>query len=211
MVAVRYADDAVLGFQYREEAERFLVDLRERLQQFGLELHPEKTRLIEFGRYAAERRAKRGEGKPETFNFLGFTHICGKNHTTGYFMVLRKTIGKRMAAKLKELRRKLRQRLHASTVETVGWLQSVVRGYFQYHAVPRNEQRMKAFRHEVLRLWWWQLRRRSQRTRWRWNTFMEKLGNLIPEVQTLHEYPEVRFAQEHPAIWAYIQGKNRVR
>jgi RNA-directed DNA polymerase len=211
MVAVRYADDAVLGFQYREEAERFLVDLRERLQQFGLELHPEKTRLIEFGRYAAERRAKRGEGKPETFNFLGFTHICGKNHTTGYFMVLRKTIGKRMAAKLKELRRKLRQRLHATTVETVGWLQSVVRGYFQYHAVPRNEQRMKAFRHEGLRMWWWQLRRRSQRTRWRWNKFMEKLGNLIPEVQTLHEYPEVRFAQEHPAIWAYIQGKNRVR
>jgi RNA-directed DNA polymerase len=107
MIVVRYADDAVLGFQYREEAEQFLGDLQERVRKFGLELHPKKTRLIEFGRYAAERRAKRGEGKPETFNFLGFTHICGKNHKTGYFMVYRKTIGKRMAAKLKEVRQKL--------------------------------------------------------------------------------------------------------
>jgi len=102
VIVVRYADDAVPGLQHRAEAERFLADLRERLRKFGLELHPEKTRLIEFGRYAAERRAKRGEGKPETFNFLGFTHICGKNHVTGYFIVLRKTIGKRMAAKLKD-------------------------------------------------------------------------------------------------------------
>ena len=103
MIIVRYADDAVLGFQYREDAERFLEQLRERLRKFGLELHPEKTRLIEFGRYAAERRKERGEGKPETFNFLGFTHICGTNHKTGYFIVKRKTIGKRMAAKLKEI------------------------------------------------------------------------------------------------------------
>jgi RNA-directed DNA polymerase len=139
MIAVRYADDGVLEFQYREEADRFLVDLQERLQKFGLELQPE-TRLIEFGRYAAERRAKRGEGKPETFNFLGFTHICGKNHKTGYFMVYRKTIGKRMAAKLKDIRQKLRRRLHESTENTRKWLQAVVRGYFQYHAVPRNEQ-----------------------------------------------------------------------
>ena len=104
MIIVRYADDAVLGFQHREEAERFLEQLRERLRKFGLELHPEKTRLIEFGRYAAERRKKRGEGKPETFNFLGFTHICGTSHETGLFTVYRKTIGKRMAAKLKEIR-----------------------------------------------------------------------------------------------------------
>lgn len=211
MIAVRYADDAVLGFQYREEAEQFLADLRERLQKFGLELHPDKTRLIEFGRYAAERRAKRGEGKPETFNFLGFTHICGKNHRNGNFMVYRKTIGKRMAAKLKDLRQKLRKGMHASTGNTVKWLKSVVRGYFQYHAVPRNEQRMKAFRHEVLRMWWWQLRRRSQRTRWGWNKFMEKLGSQIPEVETLHPYPEARFALNHPTIWAYIRGRNRVR
>jgi group II intron reverse transcriptase/maturase len=211
MIAVRYADDAVLGFQYREDAERFLADLRERLLKFGLELHPEKTRLIEFGRYATERRAKRGEGKPETFNFLGFTHICGKNHVTGNFMVLRKTMGKRIAAKLKDLKQKLRKGLHAPTKDTVKWLKSVVRGYFQYHAVPRNEQRMKAFRHEVLRMWWWQLRRRSQRTRWGWNKFKEKLGNLLPEVEVLHPYPEVRFALKHPNMWAYIRGKNRVR
>jgi group II intron reverse transcriptase/maturase len=211
VVAVRYADDAVLGFQYREEAERFLADLRERLQQFGLELHPDKTRLIEFGRYAAERRAKRGKGKPETFQFLGFTHICGKNHVTGNFMVYRRTIGKRMAAKLKDMRQKLRTRLHAKPGDTAKWLKAVVRGYFQYHAVPRNEQRMKAFRHEVLRMWWWQLRRRSQRTRWGWNKFMEKLGNQLPEVEALHPYPEARFALQHPAIWAFIRGKNRVR
>jgi hypothetical protein len=198
MFAVRYADDAVLGFQHREDAEKFLEELRERVRKFGLELHPEKTRLIEFGRYAAERRAKRGEGKPETFNFLGFTHICGKNHVTGYFQVLRKTIGKRMAAKLKEIRRKLRQGLHEKTKDIGEWLQSVVRGYFQYHAVPRNEERLKAFRHEVLRMWLWQLRRRSQRHRWSWERFQERLGHLIPEVEILHPYPEVRYAWNHP-------------
>jgi group II intron reverse transcriptase/maturase len=205
VIVVRYADDAVLGFQYREDAEKFLRDLQERVRKFGLELHPEKTRLIEFGRYAAERRAKRGEGKPETFNFLGFTHICGKNHTTGYFMVYRKTIGKRMTAKLKEIRQTLRQGWHGQIQDTVAWLKSVVRGYFQYHAVPRNEPRLNAFRYEVLRMWWWQLRRRSQRTRWTWNKFKEKLGNQLPEVEITHPYPEVRFASR------YIQGKNRVR
>ena len=198
VIVVRYADDAVLGFQYREEAEKFLEELRERVRKFGLELHPEKTRLIEFGRYAAERRAKRGEGKPETFNFLGFTHICGRNHATGYFQVLRKTIGKRMAAKLKEIRRKLRQGLHEKTKDIGEWLKSVVRGYFQYHAVPRNEERLKAFRHEVLRMWLWQLRRRSQRHRWSWERFQERLGHLIPEVEILHPYPEVRYAWNHP-------------
>ena len=198
VIVVRYADDAVLGFQHREEAEKFLEELRERVRKFGLELHPEKTRLMEFGRYAAERRAKRGEGKPETFDFLGFTHICGKNHKTGYFMVYRKTIGRRMAAKLKQIRQKLRQGLHEKTKDTTEWLQSVVRGYFQYHAIPRNEGRLKAFRYEVLRMWWWQLRRRSQRTRWTWKKFRETLGNLLPEVEILHPYPEVRFASKHP-------------
>jgi RNA-directed DNA polymerase len=211
VIVVRYADDAVLGFQYREEAERFLAELQDRVRKFGLELHPEKTRLIEFGRYAAERREKRGEGKPETFKFLGFTHICGKNHKTGYFMVLRKTIGKRLAAKLKDIRQKLRMGLHDSTKNTAKWLKSVVRGYFQYHAVPHNEEQMKAFRHEVLRMWWWQLRRRSQRSRWTWGKFYELLGSLLPEVETLHPYPEERFASAHPKFWAQIQGKNRVR
>jgi RNA-directed DNA polymerase len=207
VIVVRYADDAVLGFQQREEAERFLVELQERVRKFGLELHPEKTRLIEFGRYAAERRGKRGEGKPETFNFLGFTHICGKNHKTGYFQVYRKTIGKRLTATLKKIRQKLRERLHEETKGIGEWLGSVVRGYFQYYAVPRNEERLKAFRHEVLRMWWWQLRRRSQRSRWSWERFWERLGHLIPEVEIQHPYPEVRFASKHP----HIQGKNRVR
>ena len=211
VIVVRYADDAVLGFQYREEAERFRQELEERVRKFGLELHPEKTRLIEFGRYAAERRAKRGEGKPETFKFLGFTHICGKNHQTKYFTVWRKTIGKRLTAKLKDIRQKLRRGLHDSTKATAKWLKSVVRGYFQYHAVPDNEERLKTFRHEVLRMWWWQLRRRSQRSRWTWSKFYEHLGNLLPDVAILHPYPEKRFASAHPKCWAKIQGRNRVR
>jgi RNA-directed DNA polymerase len=198
MIIVRYADDAVLGFQYRADAERFLEQFRERLRKFGLELHPDKTRLIEFGRYAAERRNQRGEGKPETFNFLGFTHICGTNHTTGKFIVIRRTIGKRMAAKLKEIRVKLRERMHEDVRKTADWLQSVVRGYFQYFAVPRNRARLKAFRNDILRMWLQQLRRRSQRSRWTWEKFRECLASLFPAVQILHPYPNVRFDAKHP-------------
>lgn len=130
------------------------------------------------------------EKEAETFNFLGFTHICGKNHETGYFQVYRKTIGKRMAAKLKQIRQKLREK----TKDIGKWLGSVVRGSFRYHAVPRNEERLKAFRHEVLRMWMWQLRRRSQRNRWSWERFQERLGPLIPKVEIQHPYPEVRSA-----------------
>jgi RNA-directed DNA polymerase len=198
VIIVRYADDAVLGFQHREEAERFLEQLRERLAKFGLELHPEKTRLIEFGRYAAERRKKRGEGKPETFHFLGFTHICGKSREKGYFTVYRRTIGKRMAARLKDIQQKLRMRRHAPGGTTVRWLILVVRGYFQYHAVPDNEERLKAFRNDVLRLWLRQLRRRSQRHRWTWQRFRERLGDLLPPVEILHPWPPERFAAKHP-------------
>jgi len=198
VIVVRYADDAVLGFQYREEAERFLEQLRERLRKFGLELHPEKTRLLEFGRYATERRKKRGEGKPETFNFLGFTHICGTNHQTGNFTVHRRTIGKRMAAKLKDIRAKLRQRMHGRMKGTVRWLQQVVRGYFQYHAIPGNWARLTAFRNDVLRIWFRTLRRRSQRSRWSWERFRERLGALLPPVQILQPYPSVRFDAKHP-------------
>jgi RNA-directed DNA polymerase len=207
VIVVRYADDAVLGFEHREEAERFLEQLRERLRKFGLELHPEKTRLIEFGRYAAERRKKRGEGKPETFNFLGFTHICGTNHRTGNFTVHRKTIGKRMAAKLKDIRAKLRMRMHERVQGTVQWLQQVVRGYFQYHAIPGNWARMNAFRNDVQRLWYQALRRRSQRSRLTWEKFRERLGRLLPPVQILQPYPDARFDATHP----HIRGKNRVR
>ena len=153
VIIVRYADDAVLGFEQRAEAERFLEELRERLGKFGLELHPEKTRLIEFGRFAAERRKQRGEGKPETFNFLGFTHICGTNHQTGNFTVRRKTMGKRLAAKLKEIGAQLHRRMHAGLPQTCEWLRQVVRGYFQYHAVPGNWRQLRAFRAEVLHHW----------------------------------------------------------
>jgi len=198
VIVVRYADDAVLGFQHRDEAERFLEQLRERMAKFGLELHPEKTRLMEYGRYATENRKKRGEGKPETFNFLGFTHICGTHHKTGKFMVRRKTMGKRMAAKLKDIREKLRYRMHRSIETTVKWLRQVVRGYFQYHAVPGNWAQMKSFRNDVLRLWLKQLRRRSQRSKWTWKRFVSRLGILLPEVRTLHPYPVVRFDAKHP-------------
>ena len=207
VMIVRYADDAVMGFERREEGDRFLEQLRERLRKFGLELHPEKTRLIEFGRYAAERRKKRGDGKPETFNFLGFTHISGTNHTTGHFEVHRQTIGKRMAAKLKDIRAKLRQRMHGRVSGTVPWLQQVVRGYFQYHAIPGNWARMKAFRNDVQRIWLHTLRRRSQRSRLTWDRFRSGLGNLLPPVQVLQPYPDARFDANHP----HIRGKNRVR
>jgi RNA-directed DNA polymerase len=206
VIVVRYADDGVLGFEHREDAERFLEQLQERLRKFGLELHPEKTRLIEFGRYAAERREKRGEGKPETFNFLGFTHICGTNHKTGNFTVHRKTIGKRMAARLKELRAKLRQRMHESPKRTGRWLAQVVRGYFQYHAIPGNWARLTAYRNDVLRIWFQTLRRRSQRSRLSWDRFRNGLGSLLPPVKILQPYPNVRFDAIYP-----IQGKNRVR
>ena len=197
----------MLGFEHRVEAERFREELRERMAKFGLELHPEKTRLIEFGRFAAERRKKRGEGKPETFNFLGFTHICGTNYQTGHFTVHRKTIGKRMAAKLKAIKAPLQRRMHARIPGTVLWLQQVVRGYFPYHAVPGNCARLDAFRKEVVRLWYRALHRRSQRRRLRWATFGERLAVLLPTAQILQPYPNLRFDAKYPSI----RGKNRVR
>jgi RNA-directed DNA polymerase len=207
MIVVRYADDAVLGFEHRKDAEQFLEELKERLAKFGLELHPQKTRLIEFGRFAAERRKRRGEGKLETFNFLGFTHICGTTYQTGKFTIHRKTIGKRTAAKLTEIRVPLRKRMHARVAGTVKWRQPVVRGYFPYHAVPGNGARMGAFRSEVLWSWLWALRRRSQRQRMSWERLKARLAPLLPPVQVLHPYPDARFA----AKYSHIRGRNRVR
>ena len=207
VIIVRYADDAVLGFEQRAEAERFRDELRERLGKFGLELHPEKTRLIEFGRFATERRKQRGEGKPETFNFLGFTHICGTNYQTGNFTVRRNTMGKRLAAKLKDIRAQLQRRMHAGLPQTSQWLRQVVRGYFQYHAVPGNWRRLRAFRAEVLHHWCRSLRRRSQRHRQSWFELRDRLSALLPPVQILQPYPNLRFdAKAHS-----IRGKNRVR
>ena len=145
VIVVRYADDMVLGFQHRGDAERFLQDWRDRLHKFGLELHPDKTRLIEFGRYAAASRKQRGERKPETFNFLGFPHICGRARKSGTFLVLRKSIRKRLLAKLKQVKDELRVRMHQPLAEVGEWLRSVVQGYFNYHAVPATSPLSSAF------------------------------------------------------------------
>jgi group II intron reverse transcriptase/maturase len=198
VILTRYADDFVMGFQHRGEAERFLEALRERLRQFGLELHSEKTRLIEFGRFAASNRKQRGEGKPETFNFLGFTHMCGTTRTTGRFTVRRKTIAKRLRAKLREVKEQLRRRWHEPPAETGAWLRSVVQGYFNYHAIPMNYGSLATFRYQVARLWHRALRRRSQRARLTWARFASLVSRWLPRPRILHPYPSVRFAVTHP-------------
>jgi hypothetical protein len=197
MIVVRYADDAVLGFEHKEEAERFLRELRERLGQFGLELHPEKTRLIEFGRYAGPNRERRGEGKPETFDFLGFTHMCGKNGKTGYFVVRRKTVKKRMRAKLQALNEELRRRMHEPLAETGKWLESVVRGYFQYHAIPGNTGSLGVFRERLTRLWRQNIRRRGQKHRPNWEKLRPLIHRWLPSPRLLHPFPDVRFDARH--------------
>jgi group II intron reverse transcriptase/maturase len=197
MIVVRYADDIVLGFQNRGDAERFLQDWRERLRKFGLELHPDKTRLMEFGRYAAANRKQRGEGKPETFNFLGFTHICGQTRKTGRFIVLRKTIRKRLLAKLKELKEELRKRWHQPVGELGRWLRSVVQGYFNYLAVPENLASLKSFRLEVSKRWLRALRRRSQKSRMSWAKLAALVERWLPIPKILHPYPNLRFDAKH--------------
>ena len=197
MIVVRYADDTVLGFQYQKDADCFLEDLRERLKNVGLELHPGKTRRIEFGLFAERNRKKRGEGKPETFDFLGFTHICGKDRR-GKFALKRKTIAKRMQAKLQEIKQELRRRMHDPVEQTGKWIRSVVQGYFNYHAVPGNMQRLKVFRTRATRLWRWTLRCRSQRHRPNWARVLQLTEQWLPEPRVLHPYPSVRFAATHP-------------
>ncbi|HYU47035.1 MAG TPA: group II intron reverse transcriptase/maturase [Terriglobales bacterium] len=198
VVVVRYADDIVMGFEHRAEAERFLQEWKDRLQKFGLELHPDKTRLIEFGRHAAEKRRQRGGGKPETFDFLGFTHICGKTRKTGRFIVKRQTIRKRLSAKLRELKEELRRRWHQPVAEVGRWLRSVVQGYFNYHAVPGNLDRLKSFRSQVIWCWYRALRRRSQRSRMTWVRFRPLMIRWIPSARILHPHPNVRFDAMHP-------------
>jgi group II intron reverse transcriptase/maturase len=198
VVVVRYADDGVVGFEHREDAERFLVELQARFRQFGLALHPDKTRLIEFGPHAIANRKQRGEGKPETFDFLGFTHICERHRKTGYFIVRRKTARKRMVAKLKALQRQLRHRRHEPIAETGQWLGSIVQGYFNYHAVPGNTRTMGTFRRRVIRLWRRQLCLRSQKTRLNWRRFKVLIHRWIPTQRILHPFPSVRFDAMHP-------------
>jgi len=193
VIVVRYADDIVMGFEHLADAERLLQEWKERLQKFGLELHPDKTRLIEFGRHATENRKQRGEGKPEVFNFLGFTHICGKTRKTGRFIVKRKTIRKRLTAKLSELKEELRQRWHQPAAEVGKWLKSVVQGYFNYHAVPGNMDSLNSFRAQVIWRWYRALRRRSQCDRMTWERFLRLVGRWIPSAKILHPHPNVRF------------------
>jgi len=198
MIVVRYADDAVLGFEHRKEAEAFLEQLRERMRKFGLELHPEKTRVIEFGRFAEDNRKRRGEGKPETFDFLGFTHICGKTRKGGWFTVKRRTVKKRLRNKLQAVRQELRKRWHESIADTGDWLRSVVQGYFNYHAVPGNFAALQTFRREVARAWLEALRRRSQRHRLPWERFRSISDRYLPLPRILHPEPGVRFDAMHP-------------
>jgi len=197
MVVVRYADDSVLGFQHRTELDRFLEDFRERLKKFGLELHPDKTRRIEFGRFAEQNRERRGEGKPETFDFLGFTHISGKDRN-GNFTVRRKTICKRMRAKLQEVKQQLRTRMHDPVTQTGEWLQSVVHGYFNYHAVPGNLDSLKVFRERVTPLWRRSLLRRSQRHRLNWERMHRLAARWLPQPRIVHPWPRQRFAARYP-------------
>jgi RNA-directed DNA polymerase len=198
VIVVRYADDAVLGFEHRADAERFLAEWKDRVRKFGLELHPDKTRLIEFGRQAAEHRKQRGEGKPEVFNFLGLTHMCGKTRKTGRFIVKRKTIPKRLSAKLSELKGELRRRWHEPVAEVGAWLRSVVQGYFNYHAVPGNMDSLNSFRAQVIWRWYRALRRRSQRDRMNWKRFWPVVDRWIPSAKILHPHPNLRFDARHP-------------
>jgi group II intron reverse transcriptase/maturase len=198
VIVVRYADDFVIGFREEADARRCLADLRERFAKFGLELHPEKTRLIEFGRYAEERRAKRGEGPPETFDFLGFTHISGKTRK-GDFTILRRSSRKKFQAKLLAIKTELSRRSHHDLAQVGQWLRSVFQGWVQYHAVPGNSARLQQFQDAIQAMWLRSLRRRSQRgRRMNWRTFSKIANRWLPTPRILHPYPDVRFASQHP-------------
>jgi group II intron reverse transcriptase/maturase len=203
VMIVRFADDFVAGFEHKGDARQFLSDLRKRFARFGLELHPDKTRLIQFGRYAAERRAEHGLGRPETFDFLGFTHICATTRD-GRFFLKRVTVSKRMRAKLKEVNSLLKRRRHQPIPVQGAWLASVVRGHLAYYSVPGNIGAVSAFRTQVTRHWYKALRRRSQRTRINWARMDRLAARWLPPAKILHPYPELRFV-------ATTRGGSRVR
>ncbi len=193
MIVVRYADDTVVGFQHRPDAERFLAALRERLAQFNLGLHPDKTRLLEFGKFASERRAVRGEGKPETFDFLGFTHYCGKKLHGKGFQLGRKTQRKRMNTKLKGIKEILKKHNDAPIDKQGRWLAGVMKGYMIYFAMPTNLRSLYAFRHRIAAIWRNALKRRSQRSRITWKRMHAYVDRYLPIVRVLHPWPEERF------------------
>lgn len=208
MVVVRFADDFVVGFQHRREAERFLTELQVRFKKFGLELQPDKTRLVEFGRFAGRNLQHRGEGKPETFDFLGFTHSCAKTRKGG-FTVLRQTMRKRLRAKLKQVKTALRQRMHASIPEQGAYVRSVALGHYQYYGVPMNTFALSAFHKEVGRLWWRVLKRRSQTNRLPWGRMQQHLRRWLPSARVCHPYPLVRLGVGH--VGQRTQGRSPVR
>ncbi len=203
VIVVRYADDWVAGFQFRDDAERFKRAVAERLGQFGLKLHPEKTRLIEFGRFARDNRSRRGQGKPQTFDFLGFTHCCAKTRK-GKFMVLRLTSAKRLQAKLKAVKLELRRRMHRPIAEQGPYLRAVVAGHGRYFGVPNNGARLSAFRFQVGRLWHRTLCRRSQSHHLRWRRMHRLIEHWLPVPRICHPYPNQR-------LIVTTQGKSRVR
>jgi len=197
MIIVRYADDLVVGFEHEGDARRFWDAMRERLQEFSLSLHPEKTRLIEFGRFAADRRAQRGVGKPETFTFLGFVFACGTSRR-GKFLLKRKTRCDRVRVKLKEIKEELRKRMHQPIPEQGAWLKQVVTGFYNYHAVPTNAHALWSFRDEVTRRWQQTLGRRSQNGYLNWARMTRLADDWLPKPRILHPWPEQRFAVKHP-------------
>ncbi len=203
VIIVRFADDFIVGFEHRAEAERFLTELRERFAKFGLTLHPDKTRLIEFGRFAAANRSRRGEGKPETFNFLGFTHSCGKTRR-GKFTVLRQTVRSRWQTRLKAVKAELWRRLHEPIPAVGAYLRSVVGGHVRYYGVPMNGSSIGAFREAVGRLWRRALRRRSQSHHLPWERMRRYIDRWLPPARICHPYPSVRFG-------VVPRGKSRMR
>jgi hypothetical protein len=207
MVMVRYADDIVVGFERETDARRFWEEMRERLREFSLTLHPEKTRLIEFGRHAAVNRGRRGLGRPETFTFLGFTLICGKSRR-GRFLLKRKTRRDRMRAKLQEIKEALLRRRHQPISKQGDWLRQVVSGFFAYHAVPTNGPAISAFRYRVITFWHTALRRRSQKDKTTWARMKKLADDWLPMPHILHPWPSERFAVKHPR-WEKLWGGRR--
>jgi RNA-directed DNA polymerase len=204
MIIVRYADDFIVGFQHEGDARRFLDAMRERLKEFALSLHPDKTRLIEFGRFAAANRTRRGLGKPETFTFLGFKFICGKSRR-GRFLIKRKSRRDRMRAKLQQIKSELRRRMHWPIPTQGKWLWHIVNGYFNYHAVPTNSRALSAFHHFVTDLWMRALRRRSQRDRMTWQRMTRLARDCLPKPHVRHPWPTTRFAVTHPRWEPYAR------
>jgi hypothetical protein len=209
MILVRYADDIVVGFEHEADARRFRDAMRERLEEFALSLHPDKTRLIEFGRHAAARRRSRGLGKPETFAFLGFTFICGTARRGG-FQLQRKSRRDRVRARLGAIKAELRRRRHQPIPAQGLWLRRVVTGFLAYHGVPTNGRALAAFRYHVLDLWRRALRRRSQRTKLTWERMARLADAWLPMPKILHPWPQQRFAAKHPR-WEPYAGKPHVR